>query len=114
MSDAGAADEWDLVVPEDDAELVAELRRHGVKPGQRLRIRNASGKYRSAVTGRYVSAQYGKRAPKTTVREGSSPSHEAENGSTERRRPAFFGSVKGEPDQARRSEEILRAEFPGE
>lgn len=30
--------EWDLVVPGDDAELVAEFRRHGVKPGQRLHV----------------------------------------------------------------------------
>ncbi|PWJ52988.1 hypothetical protein SAMN06264364_1155 [Quadrisphaera granulorum] len=29
---------WDLTVPEDDAELGAELRRHGVVPGQRLRV----------------------------------------------------------------------------
>jgi len=32
------ADEWDLTVPSDDAELVAELRRHGVEPGQRVRM----------------------------------------------------------------------------
>jgi hypothetical protein len=30
--------EWDLVVPSDDAELAAEFRRHGVKPGQRLHV----------------------------------------------------------------------------
>lgn len=38
MSRAGAANEWDLVVPGDDAELAAEFRRHGVKPGQRLHV----------------------------------------------------------------------------
>ncbi len=32
------ADGWDLTVPEDVAELAAELRRHGVLPGQRLHI----------------------------------------------------------------------------
>jgi hypothetical protein len=32
------ADGWDLTVPEDVAELAAELRRHGVSPGQRLHI----------------------------------------------------------------------------
>jgi hypothetical protein len=32
------ADEWELVVPGDDAELVAEFRRHGVKPGQRIHV----------------------------------------------------------------------------
>jgi hypothetical protein len=38
MSSADAANEWDLVVPSDDAELAAEFRRHGVKPGQRLHV----------------------------------------------------------------------------
>jgi hypothetical protein len=38
MRRADAANEWDLVVPGDDAELVAEFRRHGVKPGQRLHV----------------------------------------------------------------------------
>jgi hypothetical protein len=33
-----AVDEWELVVPGDDAELVAEFRRHGVKPGQRVHV----------------------------------------------------------------------------
>lgn len=39
MSGSGAADEWDLVVPEIATELLAELRRHGVRPGQRLHLR---------------------------------------------------------------------------
>ena len=30
---------------------------------------SGTGRYRSAVTGRYVSAHYGKRHPKTTVKE---------------------------------------------
>lgn len=30
---------------------------------------SSGGKYRSAVTGRYVSPKYGKTHPKTTVRE---------------------------------------------
>jgi hypothetical protein len=30
---------------------------------------SSKGKYRSAITGRYVSAHYGKRHPKATVRE---------------------------------------------
>ncbi len=38
MGTADAANEWDLVVPGDDTELVAEFRRHGVKPGQRLHV----------------------------------------------------------------------------
>ena len=38
MSTSGAG-EWDLVVPDDGAELLAELRRHGVRPGQLLHLR---------------------------------------------------------------------------
>jgi hypothetical protein len=38
MSVWGAADEWDLIVPADGAELLAELGRHGIRPGQRLRV----------------------------------------------------------------------------
>ena len=30
---------------------------------------SGSGKYRSAITGRYVSSHYGKRHPKTTTQE---------------------------------------------
>lgn len=33
-----AAYEWDLTVPGDGAELVAEFRRHGVRPGQRVHV----------------------------------------------------------------------------
>ena len=38
MSTPGRAYEWDLTVPGDDAELVAEFRRHGVQPGQRIHV----------------------------------------------------------------------------
>jgi hypothetical protein len=38
VSKIDALDEWELVVPGDDAELVAEFRRHGVKPGQRVHV----------------------------------------------------------------------------
>jgi hypothetical protein len=38
VSRTKAINEWDLVVPGDDAELVAEFRRHGVKPGQRVHV----------------------------------------------------------------------------
>ena len=37
MSTMGAA-EWDLTVPAEDAELVAEFRRHGVLPGQKVHV----------------------------------------------------------------------------
>lgn len=41
MSASGAVNtayEWNLTVPADDAELVAEFRRHGVMPGQRVHV----------------------------------------------------------------------------
>jgi hypothetical protein len=38
-----SADGWDLTVPENAAELLAELRRHGVRPGQRLHVVPAPG-----------------------------------------------------------------------
>jgi hypothetical protein len=106
MSDAGAADEWEVVVPEDDAEFLAELKRCGVRPGQRLHVRSASsGTYRSAVTGKFVSKTVASKACRVTGRTGA----QAEE------TPAFFGSVRsGQRDLAERSEEILRAEFAGE
>jgi hypothetical protein len=36
------AEKWDFTVPDDDAELLAELRRHGVAPGRRLHVSVAS------------------------------------------------------------------------
>ena len=38
MAEAGAGQCWEPTVPADDAELLAELRRHGVRPGRRLRL----------------------------------------------------------------------------
>jgi hypothetical protein len=38
MSASGSASEWDLTVPGEDAELVAEFRRHGVLRGQRVHV----------------------------------------------------------------------------
>jgi hypothetical protein len=38
VSTSDATYEWDLTVPGDDAELVAEFRRHGVRPGQRIHV----------------------------------------------------------------------------
>jgi hypothetical protein len=34
-----AAHEWDVTVPDDGAELLAELRRHGVRPGRLVHMR---------------------------------------------------------------------------
>jgi len=38
MSRSGEEHEWELIVPDDEAELVAAFRRHGVKPGQRIHV----------------------------------------------------------------------------
>jgi hypothetical protein len=38
MSTSDAAYGWDLTVPGDAAELAREFRRHGIRPGQRVRI----------------------------------------------------------------------------
>ena len=38
MSSANSANEWELIVPDDETELVAEFRRHGIKPGQRVHV----------------------------------------------------------------------------
>jgi len=75
-----AADGWDLTVPEDAAELLAELRRHGIKPGERLHV--ARSVARSALTGRYIS-----RAPQERPSESEQP----------RRKWDFIGSIQGGP-----------------
>ena len=38
MADPNATDGWELTVPEDGAQLLVELRRRGVRPGQRLHL----------------------------------------------------------------------------
>jgi hypothetical protein len=43
MSRATAANEWELIVPDNEAELVAEFRRHGIKPGQRVHVAVVDG-----------------------------------------------------------------------
>jgi len=48
MSSANAANEWELIVPDDDAALVAEFRRHGIKPGQRVHVAVVDGAEASA------------------------------------------------------------------
>ncbi len=82
MSDAGAADEWDVVVPADGDELLAELRRHGVRPGQRVHLR--------AVAGADVDAAQ----------------------ETEPLPDFIGSFNSGRPDLAERSDEILGAHFP--
>ncbi|WP_202925862.1 hypothetical protein [Goekera deserti] len=79
-----AADGWDLTVPEDGSELLAELRRHGVRPGQRLHVVPAS-------------AQSGGRPDETASAEDRP-----------RRRLSFTATGDGESDLARNTDEYLK------
>ena len=83
MSTSGAG-EWDLVVPDDGAELLAELRRHGVRPGQRLHLR-AVPNPADAITGTGQDDPW----------------------------DAFIGSAGpgGDPDLSTKAKDILRAEM---
>ncbi|WNV76522.1 hypothetical protein [Geodermatophilus sp. DSM 44513] len=67
-----SADGWDLTVPEDAAELLAELRRHGVRPGHRLHV---------------------VRAPDDSAHQSSGPTERPAS-----RKLGFIGSVHGGPD----------------
>ena len=76
------ADGWDLTVPEDDAELLAELRRHGVRPGQRLHVVTTQSEPIIA--------------PEETSREPKN------------RRLSFAGSIQAEPDLSEKTNEYLK------
>jgi hypothetical protein len=76
-----AAEGWELTVPEDAAELLAELCRHGVRPGQRLRVARTTG---------------------------SDGEEAAEPAGTSRRSFDFVASFTAEPDLAERTDEYLR------
>jgi hypothetical protein len=81
-----SADGWDLTVPDDAAELLAELRRHGVRPGQRLHVVRASDDQSQQSSG---------------PTEGSST-----------RTPDFIGSAHGGPaDLSTRTDDYLRRGF---
>jgi hypothetical protein len=77
------ADGWDLTVPEDDAELLAELRRHGVRPGQRLHV-------------------------VTTQSEPVIAPEEASREPRKNRRLSFAGSIQAEPDLSEKTDEYLK------
>ena len=82
-----SADGWDLTVPEDAYELVAELRRHGVRPGQRLHVRQAA-----------------EQEPQRTA--------EAMAAEQPRRKLDFIGSVHGGPcNLSEKTNEYLRRGF---
>lgn len=81
-----SADGWDLTVPEDAAELFAELRRHGVLPGQRLHV----------------------------VRSGEEPEQSRGEDTVRpaRAKLTFIGSVDGGPaDLSTRTDEYLQRGF---
>ncbi|MDK3255180.1 hypothetical protein [Blastococcus capsensis] len=80
------ADGWELTVPEDAAELLAELLRHGVRPGQRLHVVKATG------SGEEAATQPGPA--------GTSP-----------RSFDFAASFSAEPDLSERTDEYLRRDF---
>ena len=81
-----SADGWDLTVPEDAAELLAELRRHGVRPGQRLHVVRAA--------------------------EEPTPPTEVNTDQPARRKLDFIGSVHGGPaDLSTRTNEYLQRGF---
>jgi hypothetical protein len=99
MSDGDTVEEWDVVVPDDGAELLAQLRRLGVRPGQRVHIRTTGAGLEGASD--RVEALAESEVGSST---GDGPAHGL---------PAFVGSfASGQPDLAERSEEILQEHFP--
>ncbi len=80
LSIVSVADEWDFTVPDDTAELLAELARHGVRPGRRLHV---------SVTGEEPAA---------------GPD---DNPAGEPRRLSFAGTIHAEADLSERTEEYL-------
>ncbi len=81
------ADGWDLTVPEDAAELLAELRRHGVQPGQRLHVVQAT-------------------------EQASDKTKKTEKTPTQPRRSFdFAASFTAEPDLSARTDEYLQRGF---
>lgn len=78
-----ATEGWELTVPEDAAELLAELRRHGVQPGQRLRVARAN----------------------------DSVGESAVSAGASRRNFDFTASFTAEPDLAARTDEYLQRGF---
>lgn len=76
------ADGWDFTVPDDGAELLAELRRHGVRPGERLHV---------------VPANRPDSSPDTNLPEPRRV-----------RRLGFAGSIAAEPDLSESVDDHLR------
>lgn len=79
------AEGWDLTVPDDEAELLAELRRHGVVPGKRFHVVEAAAPRAGEI----------EQAPKVV-----------------RRAMPFIGSTPGGPrDLAAKTDEYLAQGF---
>jgi hypothetical protein len=71
-------DQWAFTVPEEEAELLAELRRHGVRPGARVRVS-------------LLSEEAGEGLNETS-----------------RGRLSFAGSISAEPDLSDRVDKYLK------
>jgi hypothetical protein len=80
------AEGWDLTVPEDAAELLAELRRHGVQPGERLHVAPAVG-------------------------QDAAKDSEQATDERPRRRLRFTGMIEAEPDLSARTDDYLARGF---
>jgi hypothetical protein len=78
------AEQWDFTVPENDEELLAELRRHGVRPGRRLHV---------SVEPDELGAERDETGAEATGR---------------RRRLSFAGSIHAEPDLSERVDDYLK------
>ena len=93
------AEEWDFTVPDDDAELLAELRRHGVRPGVRVH-------FATSATG--AGSDEPPRSP------GSDDASDRENlqvqtkDKSRRRHLSFAGLIDAETDLAENADEYLR------
>ncbi len=81
MSDAQASSGWGFTVPATDAELLAELRRHGVRPGRHLQV--------------------------TVGPENTGQPEEPEAEPAGPRRLSFAGSIHAEPDLSERVDDYL-------
>ena len=88
MSASDAADGWDLMVPEDAAQLLAELREHGARPGQRSTLRSSKtvGAKRKSVRGALIGKVP---SDELLARDDFEAAHEANVEAAERR----FGPI---------------------
>lgn len=88
------AEGWHFTVPDDDAELLAELRRHGVVPGKRFTLVERS-------------------KPDAHLHDAGSLSTANASGARERppRRLRFAGMISAEPDLAENFDHYLAQSY---